>query len=171
MVLDCHADRAVQLVRDGGDRPDRAAHRHLGHRHRVFGLGAVESVVGSGCDRQSCCGACTLDLTGHRGQRVLHRLERAQRLAELLPLAGVRDGEFGGRVQHADDLHAARPGAATDELVADGQVYRGEAIGGQVEGERSAGFTGQIVRVGHVDVVGNRDVKRVGGARGEHNGG
>ena len=68
---------------------------------------------------RSCCGACTLDLTGHRGQRVLHRLERAQRLAELLPLAGVRDGESGGRVQRADGLHAARPGAATDELVAD----------------------------------------------------
>ena len=135
-------------------------------------LSAVESVVGSGGDRQCCCGAGTLDLTGHRGQRVLHRLERAQRLAELLPLAGVRDGEFGGRVQHADDLHAARPGAATDELVADGQVYRSEPIGGQIEDERSAGFTGQIVaESAHVGVVGDRDVKRVGGARGEHNGG
>ena len=94
--------------------PTARPSRDLGHRHRVVGLRRVESVVCRCGDGQCRCGPGPFDLAGHGGQRMLDRLELAQRPAELHALAGVRDRHVGGRVERTDDLHAARPCAATD---------------------------------------------------------
>ena len=170
LVLTRDTDRAVQLVRDRGDRFDGAANRHLRHGHRVVGLRTAEAVVGCGGDRQRRCRAGTFDLARHRGQRMLNGLECAQRSAELLAFAGVGDGEVRRGVHRTDHLHAAGPRPAEHKLIADGRVQPRRRIRRKVERQRSARFARQVVAVDQPRIVDHRDVKRVSGARGQQHG-
>ncbi len=81
---------------------------------------------------------------------MLHGLECGQWPAELPALTGMGDGELRGGIQRTDDLHAAGPRAAADEFVCGGEAHRSEPIDRQIERERSAGFTGEVVPVDHL---------------------
>jgi len=134
-VLNGHADRPVQLVRDGGHRTDGPADRHFRRRHGVIGRRVVKSVVGRRGDGQSSCSASTFDLSGHCGQRMLHGLKLVEGTPELHPLAGVRHREVARRIERTDDLVAARPRAATGQLVGHADVDRARVPDRQIERE------------------------------------
>ena len=115
-VLDRHADSRVQLVGGGDHGGHYPAQGDLRDRHRIVGLRAVEAVIRGGDDGEIGRGPCSLHISGHRSQRVLHHLKRAERTTKLLAFPGVGDGELDGSIQCADDLHAARPGTAPRQL-------------------------------------------------------
>ena len=64
-------------------------------------------VLDGGGHRQFRSSAGSFDFSGHAGQRLLPRLEGAERATELDALAGVFHRQGCGGIQHPDGLHAA----------------------------------------------------------------
>src|SRR4051812_10688425 len=87
VVLAGESDRAVHLMTEGDDALVRIADGGLGHRH----LGRGVETFGKPPDRLVREVAASEKVDGHVGAVMLHRLEAADRLTELLALLRVLD--------------------------------------------------------------------------------
>jgi hypothetical protein len=101
---------------------------------------------------------------------MLNGLKPAERTAELHTLARMSHGQVACGVECTDDLHASRPGAAAGQFVAHPIVEGLHGRRGQVECDRAARFTRQVVPV-LAQLADHRDVKRLRGARSKQHGG
>jgi hypothetical protein len=101
-VLLREADRAVHLVGDGGADAGRFARADLrrGHRRANRDRGAAASIAASAPRRRG-------RLPGEHREVLLHRLEAADRAAELHALARVLHARFEHALQGARHLRAA----------------------------------------------------------------
>lgn len=154
-VIDGGADRAMELVCRGDHRRCNPAECDLRDGDRVIGLAADESVLGGGVDGEVNRGAGLVHLAGHPGKSVLDGLKIADRSAELLAPASVRDAVFDRRIQRTDHLNAPGPRAAPGQFR--GGVGADGNGSGQIRDHGVAGFSTGVVTAGYRHLIRRAD--------------